>query len=507
MMKGLRAPASDRTVLAVPEMAPILPLLESNLRLFHSTEAHPFHQGMTFGALRQLCRTECLSLLSEQSSPHTPSSPWIITGHQPELCHPGVWAKYFFTGGLARKTGAIALNLVADTDACHQLAVGFPSLSPVDKRWRRDWISLGKIPKGGPWQLAKGPDGNQKSNFWEKVQRLSPVLGWQPLIAESRFQVPSNGEQTTLGDWFSGLRNEAQESLGLTLPDVRQSDLCQGEAFGWFAGEMILRARLFREIHNRALAQFRQENGIRNPGQPVPALEAKDGWTEVPFWVWKDPGFSGRQRLWVRDSDPENLSIGDPQREQWIRMEKGSLGGLSKQLQTQGFSLRPRALTNTLFFRWFCADWFVHGLGGAIYDQITDKIGHEYYGHPAPHYGMVTATLRLPFSVDDWIDEGAIRREIRRLWWNPDQFSQLKEDEIELAGSYTQARLHSPKTIARKVLWDLHTRLAGRYAALDESMWQAKKKNQSRTLALSREWPWIFHPRNRLEELFLPLLQ
>jgi len=61
--------------------------------------------------------------------------------------------------------------------------------------------------------------------------------------------------------------------------------------------------------------------------------------------------------------------------------------------------------------------------------------------------------------------------------------------------------------VARKVLWDLHARLAGRYAALDESMWQAKKKNQSRTLALSREWPWIFHPRNRLEELFLPLLQ
>ena len=40
-------------------------------------------------------------------------------------------------------------------------------------------------------------------------------------------------------------------------------------------------------------------------------------------------------------------------------------------LQTRGIKLRSRALTTTMFVRLFLADAFLHGIGGAKYDEVT----------------------------------------------------------------------------------------------------------------------------------------
>ena len=58
--------------------------------------------------------------------------------------------------------------------------------------------------------------------------------------------------------------------------------------------------------------------------------------------------------------------------------------------------IRPRALTLTLWARLLVCDFFVHGIGGAKYDRITDGIFRRYYRCEPPPYGCVTATLRLP---------------------------------------------------------------------------------------------------------------
>ncbi len=51
----------------------------------------------------------------------TPAATLIAGGHQPELFHPGVWAKNFALGRVARRCspetgGGTALNLVIDSD-------------------------------------------------------------------------------------------------------------------------------------------------------------------------------------------------------------------------------------------------------------------------------------------------------------------------------------------------------------------------------------------------------
>ena len=68
---------------------------------------------------------------------------------------------------------------------------------------------------------------------------------------------------------------------------------------------------------------------------------------------------------------------------------EGSLEGAVRQLKdfpARGLRLRTRALTTTLFARLFLADLFVHGIGGAKYDAMTDQICERLFGMKAPSF-------------------------------------------------------------------------------------------------------------------------
>ena len=55
-------------------------------------------------------------------------------------------------------------------------------------------------------------------------------------------------------------------------------------------------------------------------------------------------------------------------------------------LEAEGFKVRTRALTTTLFARLFLADLFIHGIGGAKYDELTDAILRRFYGFEPPRF-------------------------------------------------------------------------------------------------------------------------
>ena len=45
--------------------------------------------------------------------------PIIQTGHEPILCHPGVWIKNHLIQYLAKKLDGIGVNMIVDNDACN----------------------------------------------------------------------------------------------------------------------------------------------------------------------------------------------------------------------------------------------------------------------------------------------------------------------------------------------------------------------------------------------------
>ena len=74
----------------------------------------------------------------------------------------------------------------------------------------------------------------------------------------------------------------------------------------------------------------------------------------------------------------------------WKRIYKG-LGELA------GVRIRPRALTLTLWARLCLSDLFIHGIGGAKYDRITDQLIRCYFGIEPPELFVraLAALLRL----------------------------------------------------------------------------------------------------------------
>ena len=55
-------------------------------------------------------------------------------------------------------------------------------------------------------------------------------------------------------------------------------------------------------------------------------------------------------------------------------------------------------MITTLFARLFLGDLFMHGIGGAKYDQVTDSLVERFFGVKPPGFMTLTATLRLPVA-------------------------------------------------------------------------------------------------------------
>src|SRR5205823_11622691 len=54
------------------------------------------------------------------------------------------------------------------------------------------------------------------------------------------------------------------------------------------------------------------------------------------------------------------------------------------------------ALTTTLFARMLLGDLFIHGIGGAKYDELADVLIARFFGCPVPAFLTLSATLLLP---------------------------------------------------------------------------------------------------------------
>ena len=126
MTKGhrLRAPSNDGGLLAVPPLAEVATQFTRNEQRLAGWD-HDF-QGRRAGVLRGLVHREVMAAACQFLRSHGldvpergPCSgdllitPLVITGHQPELFHPGVWVKNFATATLAREAGSFARWMAA----------------------------------------------------------------------------------------------------------------------------------------------------------------------------------------------------------------------------------------------------------------------------------------------------------------------------------------------------------------------------------------------------------
>jgi hypothetical protein len=192
-------------------------------------------------------------------------------------------------------------------------------------------------------------------------------------------------------------------------------------------------------------------------------------------------------------------------------------------MEEHAIRFRPRAIITTLVSRMLVADVFVHGIGGAAYDQITDEIVRRLTGCDPPRYAMVSGTLRLPAAavyegparLDPEAQLADVNRLLRDLEFHPERHLQPLDgqpDEVRdlVAEKWRWIETHPTVTLAKRRCREIraanarlgfHTRsarsdLLGRVGPLATSM-------RARNVLASRAHPWCFFAEKTLKTFLL----
>jgi hypothetical protein len=330
--------------------------LEQRLRSVTLTPGADAWAGLVRGWWNEHPHPERTTFRSQLGLPT--DRPVIMSGHQAEFWHPGIFAKYVATGAAASALGAAGAWVIVDQDANEPGAIRFarregsgPLTSGV---WRAlpnaDELAASGVPLCSiPAQLpAPIPDGAQPS---PALRSIEASLRGQAGAGSVAAQVAS-----ALHDCLSA------SAAALTT----------------FAATRIAATSLFADLVRRmrddagACARAYNDAVRAHPGAGMkPLMDGDD--PELPLW-----------------HIPGSPAAPAPRRRATLRtLEKAPLA-----------SLAPRALFMTGLLRLAGCDLFIHGLGGGTYDPITEQWLRSWLGAELAPAAVVTATLTLPLEAD-----------------------------------------------------------------------------------------------------------
>lgn len=466
-------------------------------------------------------------------------APLIVTGHQPELFHPGVFAKNLATSLLASQTNGVGLNLVVDNDLMASTRIHVP----VGDRQRPELSTVEfDTPRAPiPWEEAEVMDSDRLSSFADRVAACMRKWHVDPLVTECWPHVVANADRrlaqtgkASLSECLTAGRALLEREWCQGNLELPISRLCETDAFGSFAAHVLLHAEEFRRIYNQVLGEYRRVHRIRSSSHPVPELEFASGWCETPFWIWQadDPR---RGRLFVRHSGDRLELATSPDQEAIVRTLTLSYDATCEdaaravaEIQDARVRLRTRALTTTLFSRICLSDLFIHGIGGAKYDAMTDRIAWRFFGVRLPDYLTLSATIWLPLGQPHPVTSGDVSRlqqMLRELQQNPQRYvgndlsvdtQRLVDEKLELiAEQHLSGRVGASSETSRlgrhryRRFPEINRALARQTVDQQNSLRDELRVTEQRLAAnrilTSREFSFCLYPaetmRNMMEQL------
>lgn len=361
---------------------------------------------------------------------------FALTGHQPDLIHPGVWVKHFLLDRMRFAHGAVAIDLVVDTDTYESVTLSAPCLVPDV---RRCTASLSTAGPGATYGSAPVPDREAVEEFCRQGDSMTGTLP-APAIAR-HFSAfcdalrSAREDSDSLADLITIARRRFEAAAGTRYLELPVSRLAATPAFRRFAAAILLDARRFAVAHNQELAAYRALTNARSKAQPFPDLAVAENRIETPFWImWE----GRREPVYVAEehADKVTLYVGDvPVGD--VPNDASGAGEVLASLPT----LTPRALTLTMFARLALGDIFIHGVGGGRYDSVTDNVIEAYFGIEPPPFVVASMTMYLPLGGHVVSDEeiAEARKRLHRLEHNPDDLL----GEADFDSSEERQRAHA----------------------------------------------------------------
>ncbi|WP_296451614.1 hypothetical protein [Rubinisphaera sp.] len=525
-----RVPRGDEQFLIEPALSVTPELISKNHKLLNNSEIAIW--GKTLSQWRTQARTELVEQKSCHCSNHRSlvSKLWILTGHQPELIHPGVLIKNMLVDHVAKLVGGLGMHITIDSDTVKSRRISIPS--EKNETLIKQQIVVDNWPIGMPWQEIGIRNRELFDSFPDRVQsRLSPLK--QPNVLDAYWRSVSE-HAVSSGDIVDGLiagRQSIERELGITNQELRLTDLAVTDSFHSFLAHIICDARKFCSIYNQALASYRERYGLKNNSHPMPDLVLKEHEIELPFWIWsaERPQRHGLYLIWLNENWTLTNHAGwsHPLPAQSTCTAE-SLQEALQEISDQGFRIRTRALITTLYMRLFLADWFIHGIGGAKYDEVTDEIIRLYFQLQPPHFQVASGTIWLPLqdvpqTGEDEIAE--LKQKLRRAEQNPETIlsKEQQSDARDLllekqqliveqkAASTTglsrrERRLRTPENQKRyfrfeEIREQLFKLAKTPIQQLKQRLEQTELLAKQRAVATDREYPFCFYPQETLQKM------
>ncbi len=348
----------------------------------------------------------------------------ILAGHQPELFHPGVWLKNFVLHQLAAQHGAVAVNLVIDSDTIKSSSLRVPGGSAEQPRVAA--VLFDKPSAEIPFQAREIQDFDLFASFGKRAaERLAPLVP-DPMIQQFwPLAVECARRTKNLGQSLSQSRHQWEGRWGLTTLEIPQSLVCCLPAFRQLTAHLLAHLPRLWEVYNSALAEYRRQHHVRSHSHPAPELDSDGAWLEAPFWIWSADN-PRRRRVFVLShgdelimSDRESLDIP-------LKLSPESdIATAAEQFSTlcnRGIRLGSRALLTTLAARILLGDLFIHGIGGAKYDRLTDAMIRRFFCLAPSTFLVASGTLHLPIphhspTADDL---RTVHRQLRDMNFHPE---------------------------------------------------------------------------------------
>ena len=538
-IKSFTTPKKNREVFIGPAHEDIPGLIDLNKERFKS---YGFSiNGTPFSQFRKQVRSEILKKAGEYTekiwslcsklniatvdnmpcieNSYTPGKNIIQTGHSPALSHPGILIKHSLASSIAKKVNGIGINMVVDNDASNDNCLNIPDINGQDAFVEKIEyfpglrnLAFEEIRYAGPTQLMDFKEGVLKA-----LHNPDMAQTFEDFI---NIAIKLSKETQQFSDLFTYARHLFLARFGAHNLEVPVSTISETDSFLHFFLHITANLKRFVDIYNTKLREYRTLKRISSRANPLPDLKEEGYVVEMPFWMWGED--EQRKSLFASIADEGRISIICENKivEHFDFGEKDrSTENLErlKTLLSKGIKIRPKAIVNTMYSRMFFSDLFVHGIGGAKYDLITDEIIRAFFSVGPPEYATVSATLHLPYKPFDVSDKdiNSLRHIIKDMGHNPDRY--VTNEIMEDAGM--RSMINEKKELITKESRDTEEkhRKFGRIKQLNSLMKEKisplikekekkmeglEKKLRYNSIVTNREYPFCIYPEAMLEELF-----
>lgn len=305
------------------------------------------------------------------------SRPIIATGHQAWLWHPGILAKDIAAVALAERERATAVHLVVDHDPHDCFSIDVPSVE--GDRLSSQSIRLASCDANVPPCCQPAADaGTIRLAIETLASRGDTIVTTASLLKATE----SLGDFTSLGRQAAALTARLMRPWVGSIPIVFSSDLTLLPSFATVVRRMLADARRCVDAYNHAASLF--------PEARIAPLTGTLDRVELPLWLLRWGG--ERERVYADLADRNAI----------LTVEDGSPIDLAASrrdgdIRTQP-RLAPRALLMTALLRSVCSDLFIHGMGGGLYDRVTEEWWLHWTGETLAPMSVVSADVHLPFK-------------------------------------------------------------------------------------------------------------